>query len=55
MNIVTRDESEEEFEEGHPEQEVPEGNPEEDRLLRAISKIGKRPKLDVPTLTGSMN
>ena len=30
-------------------------NPEEERLFRAISKNGKRPKFEVPTFLGNLN
>ena len=30
-------------------------DPKEDRFFRAISKIGKRPKIQVPTFLGNLN
>ena len=30
-------------------------NPEEERLFKAITKIGKRPKFDVPTFSRNIN
>ena len=46
------DENDDEREEGQAAQEEEEEevlNPEEERLFKAITKIGKRPKFDVPT------
>ena len=55
INLPLRDESED-------EDEVEENvgveailNLEEERLFRAISKIGKRPKFEVPTFLGNPN
>ena len=58
MNIVVGDESEEENEEGNIRQEG-EGygeflNQEEDNIFRAISKMGKRPKIDVSVFLGNL-
>lgn len=49
INIPIRDESEDKdkVEENAKEEIVI--NPEEERIFRAISKIGKRPKFEVPT------
>ena len=58
MNLTIRDESEDEREEGqvdHEEQEKEVLNPKEERLLKSITKIGKRPKFDVPTFLGKLN
>ena len=56
MNLNARNESEDEAEEGNDDQEEVEVlNPEEERLFRAISKIGKRPKIEVPTFSGNLN
>ena len=30
-------------------------NPKEERLFKAITKIGKKPKFDVPTFLGNLN
>ena len=58
MNLTIRDESEDEREEGQVNQEEQEEeevlNPEEERLFKAITKIGKRPKFNVPTLSKSL-
>ena len=54
INLVIRDESEDEREEGQVDQEEQEEgvlNPKEERLFKAINKIVKRPKLDVPTFS----
>ena len=52
MNLAVRDESEDEREEGQVDQEEQEEeevlNPKQERLFKAITKIGKRPKFDVP-------
>ena len=49
MNLTIRDESEDEREEGQMNQEEQEEeevlNLEEEKLFKAITKIGKRPKL----------
>ena len=55
MNLNVRDESEDETEEEDQEGEAEVVNPEEERLFRAISKIGKRPKIEVPTFSGNLN
>ena len=52
MNLIIRDENEDEREEGQIDQEEQEEevlNPEEERLFKAITKIGKRHMFDVPT------
>ena len=52
MNLTIRDESDDEREEGqvdHEEQEEEVLNPEEEQFFKAITKIGKRPKFNVPT------
>ena len=51
VNLVGRDESKNEREEGQVAQKEEEEvlNPKEERLFKAITKIGKRPKFDVPT------
>ena len=58
MNLVVRDESEDEREEGQVNQEEQQQeevlNPEEERLFKDITKIGKRPKFDVPTFLGKL-
>ena len=54
MNLNVRDESEDETEEEDQEGEAEVVNPEEERLFRAISKIGKRPKIEVPTFSGNL-
>ena len=55
MNLNVRDESEDEAEEEDQEGEVEVVNQEEERLFRAISKIRKRPKIEVPTFSGNLN
>ena len=58
MNLAVRDESEDEREEGQAAQEEEEEevlNPKEERLFKAITKIGKRPKFDVPTFSRKLN
>ena len=56
MNLTIRDESDDERE-GQVAQEEEEEvlNLEEERLFKAITKIGKRPKFDVPTFLGKLN
>ena len=53
MNLTIRDENEDEIEEGQAnkaEQEEEEVlNPEEEKLLKALTRIGKRPKFKVST------
>ena len=52
INLTIKDESEDEREEGQVNQEEQEEevlNLKEKRLFKAITKIGKRPKFDVPT------
>ena len=55
MNLPIRDESEDEdeVEENTEVEEIP--NPKEERLFRAITKIGKRPKFEVPTFFENHN
>ena len=58
MNLIIRDESDDEREEGQVDQEEQKEevlNPKEERLFKAITKIGKRPKFDVPTFLGKLN
>ena len=59
MNLAVRDESEDEREEGQMNQEEQEEeevlNPKEEKLFKAITKIGKRPKFEVPTFSGKLN
>ena len=58
MNLAKRDESEDEREEGQENQEEQEEevlNPEEEKLFKALTKIGKRPKFEVPTFLGKLN
>ena len=54
-NPPVRDESEDEdkVEENAEAEAVL--NPKKERLFRAISKIGKRPKFEVPTFLGNLN
>ena len=55
INILVRDESEDEDKvEENVEAKVV-LNPEDKRLFRAISKIEKRPKFEVPTFFGNLN
>ena len=59
MNLAIRGESEDEREEGKTNQEEQEEeeflNLEEEMLLKALTKIGKRPKFEVPTFLGKIN
>ena len=57
MNLTIRDESEDEREEEQVNQEEQEEvlNPEEERLFKSITKIGKRPKFNIPTLSRKLN
>ena len=59
MNLTIRDESEDEREEGQVNQEEQEEeevlNPKEEKLFKAITKIGKRPKFKVPTFSRKLN
>ena len=59
MNLSIRDESDDEREgEEKVDQEEQEEeilNLEEEKLSKAITKIGKRPKFDVPTFLGNIN
>ena len=59
MSLIIRDESEDEREEGKANQEEQEEeeflNLEEERLLKDLTKIGKRPKFDVPTFLENLN
>ena len=52
MNLNVRDESDDERER---EEQVNQEEQEEEKLLKAITKIGKRPKFDVPTFSGKLN
>ena len=55
MNLLIRDESEDEDKvEENAEVEVV-LNTEEERIFRAISKIGKRPKFEISTFLGNLN
>ena len=59
MNVVTSDESEEENEEEENIGQEGEGDGEvlnqvEDIIFRAISKLGKRPKIDVGIFLGNL-
>ena len=52
MNLTIRDESEDERGEGQANQEGQEEevlNPKEEKLFKALPKIGKRTKFEVPT------
>ena len=59
INLAVRDESEDERKEGQVDQEEQEEeevlNPKQERLFKAITKIGKRPKFEVPTFLGKLN
>ena len=58
MNLAERDESEDEREEGQANQEEQEEevlNPEEEKLFKALTKFGKRPKFKVPTFLVKLN
>ena len=59
MNLAVRDESEDEREKGQVNQKEQEEeevlNPEEERLFKALTKIGKRPKFKVSTFLGKLN
>ena len=58
MNLAIRDESEDEREEGQANQEEQEEevlNLEEEKLFKAITKIGKRPKFEVPIFSRKLN
>ena len=57
MNLTIRYESDDEREEGQATQEEEEEvfNPEEERLFKSITKIGKRPKFDIPTFSRNLN
>ena len=58
MSLAERDESEDEREEGQGNQEEQEEevlNPDEEKLFKALTKIGKRPKFEVPTFLGKIN
>ena len=52
MNLAIRDKSEDESEEEQVNQEEQEEkvlNPDEEKLFKALTKIGKRPKFEIPT------
>ena len=55
MNLPIRDESEDEDEVEENAEAKGVLNPEEERLLKVISKIGKRPKFEIPTFLGNLN
>ena len=59
MNLVVRDESEDERAKGQANQEEQEEeevlNLGEEKLFKALTKIGKRPKFKVPTFSGKLN
>ena len=57
MNLAERDESEDEREEGQANQEEQEEvlNPDKEKLFKALTKIGKRPKFKVLTFLGKLN
>ena len=58
MNLAERDESEDEREEGQVNQEEQEEevlNLEEEKLFKALTKIGKRPKFEVPTFSEKLS
>ena len=58
MNLTIRDESEDEREEGKANQEEQEEevlNPEEEKFFKALTKIGKRPKFEVPIFSRKLN
>ena len=57
MNLAVRDESEDEREEEQVNQEEQEEevlNLDEEKLFKALTKIGKRPKFKVPTFLGNL-
>ena len=58
MNLTIRDKSEDKRKEGQvdeKEQEEKVLNLEEERIFKAITKIGKRPKFDVPKFSKNLN
>ena len=58
MNLAIRDEREDEREEGQANQEEQQEevlNPDEEKLFKALIKIGKRPKFEVLTFSGKIN
>ena len=57
MSLIIRDESEDEREEGQANQEEQEEvlNPNKEKLFKALTKIGKRPKFEVSTFLGKLN
>ena len=55
INLHVRDESEDEDEAEENVEAEALLNLEEERLFRAISKIGKRLKFEVPTFLGNLN
>ena len=59
MNLAIRDESEDETKEEQENQEEQEEeealNLEEEKFLKALTKIGKRPKFKVSTFLGKLN
>ena len=57
MNLAIRDESEDAIKEEWNVEQEGEGevlNQEEERFFRALSKIGKRPKMEITTFSGSL-
>ena len=59
MNLAMRDESEDEREEEQDNQEEQEEeealNPKKENIFKALTKIGKRSKFDVPAFLGKLN
>ena len=59
MKLSIRDENDDEREEGQANQEEQEEeevlNPEEEKLFKALTKIAKRPRFDVPTFSRKLN
>ena len=55
VNLFIRDESEDEDEEDKDVEEEVVLNVEEESLFKAISKIRKRPKFEVPTYSRNLN
>ena len=57
MNLAIRDESDDEREGKATQEEEEEEvlNPKEERLFKTITKIGKKPKFNVPTFSRKLN
>lgn len=55
VDIRARDESKDEEEDQFEEEYEVVRDPDEARFLRAISKIGQRPKIEVSTYPGNLN